>query len=88
MKIDYLIKLRVYINELINFKVTSSHFYCLSEVHKSEIIKNIINTEGSEYIQVHCTDDLKGRPISSGLEIPTQLLSKLIEILLKPLVPT
>ena len=72
----------------ITFKFTSSQFYCLRKVHKSEIIKNVINTEDSEYIQVHCPDDLKGRPISGGPESPTQRLSNVIEILLKPLVPT
>ena len=33
-------------------------------------------------------DDLKGRPTSGVPESPTQRLSNLIEILLKPLVPT
>ena len=73
---------------LINFKFTSSQFYCLPKVHKSEIIKNVINTEDSEYIKVHYPDDLKERPISGGPESPTQRLTNLIEILLKPLVPT
>ena len=47
-----------------------------------------MNTEHSEYIQVNCPDDLKGRPISGSLESPTQWWSNLTEILLKPLVPT
>ena len=38
------------IDYLITFKFTSSQFYCLPKVHKSEIIKNVINTEDSEYI--------------------------------------
>ena len=38
------------INYLINFKFTSNQIYCLRKVHKSEIIKNVINTENSEYI--------------------------------------
>ena len=33
------------IDYLINFKFTSSQFHCLPKVHKSEIIKNVINTE-------------------------------------------
>ena len=76
------------IDYLINFKFTSSQFYCLLKVHKSMIIKNVINTENPEYMQVHCPDDLKWRPISGGPENPTQRLSNFIEILLKPLVPT
>ena len=73
---------------LTNFKFTSSQFYCLLKVHKSEIIINVINTEDSEYIHVHGPDDLKGRTISGGPESLTQRLSNLIEILLKPLVPS
>ena len=76
------------IDYLINVKFTSSQFYCLQRVHKSEIIKNLINTENSEYIQVHRLSDLKGRPIFGGPESPIQRLSNLIEVLLKPLVPT
>ena len=51
-------------------------------------MKNVINTENSECIQVHCPNDLKGRPISGGPESPAQRLSNLIEILLKPVIPT
>ena len=56
------------IDYLINFEFTSSSYYCLAKSHKSEIIKSVINTENSEYIQVHFLDDLKGRPISGGPE--------------------
>ena len=54
-------------------------------------MKNVITTENSECIQVHCPNDLKGRPISGGPESPAspaQRLSNLIEILLKPVIPT
>ena len=74
------------IDYLINFKFTSTQFYCLPNAHKSEITKNVINTKDSEYIQVHCPGDLKGRPISGGPESPTQRLSNLIEFLLKPVI--
>ena len=57
-------------------------------MHESEIIKNVTNTENSEYIQHHCPEDSKGGPIYGGPESPTQRLSNLIEILLKTLVPT
>ena len=60
----------------------------MPKVHKFEITKNVINTEDFEYIQVHCSDDLKGRPISGGPEKQTQKVSNLIEILLKTLVTT
>ena len=42
----------------------------------------------SEYVEIINLADLKGRPISGGPESPTQRLSNLVEILLKPLVPT
>ena len=64
-------------------KFTNSQIYFLPKVHKSEIIKNVINTEDSEYTQVHSPDNVKRRPISGGPESPTQRLSNLIEILLK-----
>ena len=75
------------IDYLINFEFISSQVYCLPKVHKSEITKNVLNTEDSEYIHVHCPDDLKGRPISAGPKCTTQKLSNLIEVLLEPLVP-
>ena len=46
------------IDYLINFKFTSSQFYCLPNAHKSEI-KHVIKTEDSKYIKVHCPDDFK-----------------------------
>ena len=76
------------IDYLINFKSTSSQFYCLPKVNKSEILKNVINTENSEYFQVYCPNDLIGRPIFSGPKSPTQQLTNLSEILLKPLLFT
>ena len=74
------------INYLINFKFTNSQFCCLLKVNKSKITKNVRNTEDSEYIQVHCPDNLKRRPISGGPESPTKGLGNLIEFLLKPVI--
>ena len=45
-------------------------------------------TENSEYIQIHCPNDLKGKPISGDPESPIQHLGNLTEILLKSLVHT
>ena len=36
------------IDYLTNFKFTSNQFYCLPKVHKSELTKNVINTESSK----------------------------------------
>ena len=57
-------------------------------IYRSKIKENVINTKNSEYIQVYCPKDLKGRLKSGGFESTTQLLSILIETLLKPLEPT
>ena len=57
-------------------------------IYRSEIKEKVINTKNSEYIQVYCPKDLKGRLKSGGLESTAQLLSILIETLLKPLEPT
>ena len=51
------------IDYLINFKFTSSHFCCSPKVHKSEIIKNVINTVNSLSIEVHCSNYLKAKPL-------------------------
>ena len=72
---------------LTNFKWKSAEFYCRMKTHKSkEIERAILNTK-EEYIQVYQPQDLKGRPIVAGPESPTQRLSHLLEILLKPIVP-
>ena len=42
-------------------------------------MKNVINTENSYYIQVHCPNDFKGRPVSGGPESPTQRLRNLLK---------
>ena len=73
---------------LTNFKFSSSQFYCFPKIHQSEIIKNAVKLQNSGYVEIINPADLKGRPISGGPESPTQRLSNLVEILLKPLVPT
>ena len=79
--------MKIEIDYLRNFKFTGSQFYHLPKVDKSEIMKHLINTENFEYIPSHYPKDSKGRPISDGPESPTQRLSNLTKILLKPLVP-
>ena len=74
-------KEKVYV---MHFKFSSSQFHSLPMVHKSEITENVLKAENSEYIQVHCPNDLKRTAITGGPESPTQRLSEIIEILLKP----
>ena len=75
------------INYLTKFRYKSSQFYCNPKIHKSKIIQDAISNSNSEYLEVFQPDDLSGRPIVAGPESPTQRLSHLIEILLKPIVP-
>ena len=74
-------KERLYV---MHFKLSSSQFHCLPMVHKSEITENVLKAGNTEYIQVHCPNDLKRRAVTGGPERPTQRLSEIIKILLKP----
>lgn len=68
-----------------NFDSKESSFYGLPKVHKSEDIKNAIQLQNCEYITCIRPDDLKFRPIVGGPSAPTQRLSNLLDIILKPL---
>ena len=72
---------------LTNFKFKSSLFYCNPKIHKSKIIQTAISKAETEYLEIFQPNDLTGRPIVAGPESPTQRLSGLLEILLKPIVP-
>ena len=74
-------KERLYV---IHFKLSSSQFNYLPVVHKSEITENVLKAENYEYIQVHCPNGLKRRAVTGGPERPTQRLSEIIKILVKP----
>ena len=56
----------------------------LPKIHKSKQIKNAVETQKSEYLEIPNPGDLKFRPIVAGLSCPTSRLSKLIDILLQP----
>ena len=69
---------------LTKFDTKEANFYGLPKVHKSAIIKQAIQEQKSEVINVRCPDDLKIRPIIGGVASPTSRLSQLIDILLQP----
>ena len=71
-----------------NFQWKTSEFYVLPKIHKSESIIAAINVSDSDVINVHNPIDLKGRPIVACCSSPIKNLSKLIELILKPLVKT
>lgn len=73
------------IDYLTNFSFKTSYFYGLPKIHKSSLITNAIKEQNSEYITVHCPDDLKFRPIVGGPNSVTQRLSHFLDIILKPL---
>ena len=69
---------------LTDFDPKTSNFYGLPKIHKSEEIKNAIETQRSEYIEILNPKDLKFRPIIAGPVCPTHRLSRLADILLQP----
>ena len=75
------------IKYLTDFKLQSSNIYCTPKIHKFKSIQEAIVLANDDYIEIYQPDDLKGRPITSGPEYPTQRLSCIIEALLKPIVP-
>ncbi|XP_061190029.1 uncharacterized protein LOC133197859 [Saccostrea echinata] len=70
---------------LTNFDFRESAFYGLPKIHKSKIIKEAIKIQNSAYITCSDPEDLTFRPIVGGPKAPTQRLSHLMDILLKPL---
>jgi hypothetical protein len=68
-----------------NFDLRESCFYGLPKIHKSATIKEAIKTQNSDYITCKNPEDLTLRPIVGGPSAPTQRLSNLLDIELKPL---
>ena len=72
---------------LTDFDFRESVFYGLPKIHKSKIITEAIKEQNSDYVTCHNPQDLTLRPIVGGPQSPTQRLSHLLDILLKPLCP-
>ena len=70
---------------LTDYEYSESNFYGLPKIHKSRQIKEAIKSQCSEYIICPYPEDLTFRPIVGGPSAPTQRLSHLLDILLKPL---
>lgn len=70
---------------LTDYEYKESNFYGLPKIHKSTKIKDAIKVQCSEYIRCPHPDDITFRPIVGGPSAPTQRLSNLLDILLKPL---
>lgn len=69
---------------LTNFEHRSSQLYGLPKIHKSAEIKQAIETQNQNYINILRPTDLKFRPIVAGPCCPTHRLSNILDILLKP----
>ena len=72
------------IDYLTNFEYKQSNFYGLPKIHKCNQIKDAIAQQNKEYIICPEPHDLTFRPIVGSPQAPTQRLSNLIDILLKP----
>ena len=59
----------------------------MSKIHKCKSIQEDTVLANDDYIKIYQPGDLKGRPIISGPESPTQRLSCITETSLKPIVP-
>lgn len=70
---------------LINYETKTSNFYGLPKIHKSKEIQEKIKTACSSYVKIPKPEDLKLRPIIAGPSSPTQRLSNLLDLVLKPL---
>ena len=68
-----------------NFDYKESCFYGLPKIYKSKLIKDAVAKQNSEYVTCENPDDLTFRPIVGGPVAPTQRLSNLLDIILKPL---
>ena len=66
------------IKHLTDFKWQSSDIYCTPKIHKCKSIQEALVLVNDNYFEICQPDDLKGRPIISGPEIPTQRLSCII----------
>ena len=76
------------IDYLKNFDFETANFYGNPKVHKSLVIKNIMNSTNSVYVNIDISlvNDLKFRCITAGKHSPLSKLSELFDILLKPFV--
>lgn len=75
------------IDFLTNFDQKDSSFYVLPKLHKSNVIKCIVDNSKHEAVSVsYCPEDLPSRPIVNSKDSVTSRLSHFLDILLKPYV--
>ena len=74
-----------YLNEA---DYSTSSFYGLPKIHKSQFITNAFKEQNSEVVSINEPQDLKVRPIVGEPKCPTRKLSELMDALLKPFLET
>ena len=74
-------------NEYISeFSPISSKFYCLPKIHKSKEIEKIMGERPADNLKMPEPQNIPGRPIVGSPNCPTNKLSNLMDLILKPLV--
>ena len=75
------------IEYLTNFKFTTSNFYILPKVHKSEEVTELVKTNPVDYLKIKNPPEIVSRPIVAGPNSPAHRLSKFkfLGIILRPL---
>ena len=74
-------------NEYISgFSPTSSKFYCLPKIHKTKEIEKIMEERPADHLKMPDPPNISGSPIVEGRNCPTNKLSSLMGLTLKPLV--
>ena len=74
-------------NECISdFIPSGGKFYCLPKIYKSKEIQKIMKETPTEYLKMPEPPIIPVRPIVGGPNCPTNKLSNLMDLILKPLV--
>ena len=80
------VQITLIIEFICDFKWQASEFYVLPKILKCQSIISTINAQDTFVINLQDPLDLKGRPIVACCKSPIKNLSKMIELILKPLV--
>ena len=72
---------------ILNFDYKGANFYGVPKIHKSQLIKNKLNTTAGECLNLVSPSDLSLRIILGGKYNPTVNLADLIDVILKPFLP-
>ena len=65
-----------------DFVPSSSKFYCLPKIHKSEEIKRIMEEKPTRYLKMPEPPSIPERPIVGGPNCPIHRLSNLLDLIL------